>query len=93
MTCPPHPPWLVHSNYTWRRVLIFSRSQGPYSLRHEPSSRSRTLKLWFRIPLEALMSVCRQRPCGGLIPVQSVLLTKYTRRWIKWNSGQGPQRV
>jgi hypothetical protein len=22
MTCPPHPPWLDHSNYTWRRVQI-----------------------------------------------------------------------
>jgi hypothetical protein len=20
MPCPPHPPWLDHSNYTWRRV-------------------------------------------------------------------------
>jgi hypothetical protein len=22
MTCPSHPPWLVHSNYTWRRVQV-----------------------------------------------------------------------
>jgi hypothetical protein len=20
MSCPPHPPWLAHSNYTWRSV-------------------------------------------------------------------------
>jgi hypothetical protein len=20
MPCPSHPPWLDHSNYTWRRV-------------------------------------------------------------------------
>jgi hypothetical protein len=20
--CPPHPPWLDHSNYTWRRVQV-----------------------------------------------------------------------
>jgi hypothetical protein len=20
MSCPSHPPWLDHSNYTWRRV-------------------------------------------------------------------------
>jgi hypothetical protein len=20
--CPPHPPWLGHSNYTWRRVQV-----------------------------------------------------------------------
>jgi hypothetical protein len=27
MPCPPHPPGLVHSNYTWRRVNVtkFSR--------------------------------------------------------------------
>jgi hypothetical protein len=22
MPCPPHPPWLDHSNYTWRRVQV-----------------------------------------------------------------------
>jgi hypothetical protein len=21
-TCPSHPPWLDHSNYTWRRVQV-----------------------------------------------------------------------
>jgi hypothetical protein len=22
MPCPCHPPWLDHSNYAWRRVLV-----------------------------------------------------------------------
>jgi hypothetical protein len=22
MPCPPHPPWLYHFNYIWRRVLV-----------------------------------------------------------------------
>jgi hypothetical protein len=22
MPCPPHPPWLDHSNYTWRNVQV-----------------------------------------------------------------------
>jgi hypothetical protein len=22
MSCPSHPPWLDHSNYTWRRVQV-----------------------------------------------------------------------
>jgi hypothetical protein len=22
MTCPFHPPWLDHSNYTWRREQV-----------------------------------------------------------------------
>jgi hypothetical protein len=22
MPCPSHPPWLDHSNYTWRRVQV-----------------------------------------------------------------------
>jgi hypothetical protein len=22
MLCPFHPPWLDHSNYTWRRVQV-----------------------------------------------------------------------
>jgi hypothetical protein len=22
MPCIPHPPWLDHSNYTWRRVQV-----------------------------------------------------------------------
>jgi hypothetical protein len=22
MPCPSHPPWLHHSNYTWRRVQV-----------------------------------------------------------------------
>jgi hypothetical protein len=26
MPCPSHPPWLDHSNYTWRRVLPMSSS-------------------------------------------------------------------
>jgi hypothetical protein len=23
MPCPPHLPWLDHSNYTWRRVQVW----------------------------------------------------------------------
>jgi hypothetical protein len=34
------------------------RSQWPRGLRHEPSSPSRTLRSWVRIPLEAWISVC-----------------------------------
>jgi hypothetical protein len=26
MPCPSHPPWLDHSNCTWRRVFIWSSS-------------------------------------------------------------------
>jgi hypothetical protein len=25
MLCPSHPPWLDHSNYTWRRVQVTRR--------------------------------------------------------------------
>jgi hypothetical protein len=35
-----------------------SRSQWPRGLRHEPSSFSRTLGSWIRIPLKEWMSVC-----------------------------------
>jgi hypothetical protein len=24
MPCPPHLPWLDHSNYTWRRVQAYA---------------------------------------------------------------------
>jgi hypothetical protein len=34
------------------------RSQWPHSIRHELSSPAQTLGSWFRIPLEAWMSVC-----------------------------------
>jgi hypothetical protein len=26
MLCPPHPPWLDNSNYTWRRVQFMKRN-------------------------------------------------------------------
>jgi hypothetical protein len=26
MPCPFHPPWLDHSNYTWRRVQVMKRT-------------------------------------------------------------------
>jgi hypothetical protein len=39
-------------------VKINRRSQWPRGLRHEPSSPTRTLGSWVRIPLEAWMSVC-----------------------------------
>jgi hypothetical protein len=26
MPCPSHPPRLDHSNYTWRRVLVFEQN-------------------------------------------------------------------
>jgi hypothetical protein len=41
-----------------RPVTGGSPSQWPRSLRHELSSLSRTLGSWFRIPLNAWMSVC-----------------------------------
>jgi hypothetical protein len=55
------------------------RSEWPRGLRYELSSPVRTLGSWVRIPLKACMSmcafilclccsVCRQRPCDGLIP-------------------------
>jgi hypothetical protein len=56
------------------------RSQWPRGLSHELSSLARTLRSWVRIPLKAWMSVscaftlslcysvCRWRPCKGLIP-------------------------
>jgi hypothetical protein len=28
MPCPSHPPWLDHSNYTWRRVQVLSREHS-----------------------------------------------------------------
>jgi hypothetical protein len=52
---------------------ISGRSQWPRDLRHEQSSPARTLGWWVRISVKAWMrvcvySVCRQRPCNGLIP-------------------------
>jgi hypothetical protein len=56
------------------------RSQWPRSLRHELSSIAWTLGSWVRIPLKAWTSVlcafilclccslCKERPCDGLIP-------------------------
>jgi hypothetical protein len=55
------------------------RSQWPRGLRHEMFSLARTLGSCARIPLKAWMSVlcvfilclcsvCKQRPCDGLIP-------------------------
>jgi hypothetical protein len=25
MPCPPHPPWLDHSNYIWRIVQVMTK--------------------------------------------------------------------
>jgi hypothetical protein len=38
--------------------LKHCRSQWPHDVRHEPSLPARTLGLWVRIPLEALMFLC-----------------------------------
>jgi hypothetical protein len=35
MSCPPHPPWIDHSNFTCRRVEVSNVSQ-------------KTNKHWFR---------------------------------------------
>jgi hypothetical protein len=58
-------------------IYIYSRSQRPCGLRHELSSLAGTLGSWVQIPLKARMSVCafilclcsmcRYRPCDGLI--------------------------
>jgi hypothetical protein len=59
-----------------------SPSRWPRGLSHAPSSFARTLGSWVRIPLKAWMSVlcafilclccsvCRYKPCEGLIPRQ-----------------------
>jgi hypothetical protein len=28
MPCPSHPPWLYHSNFTWRRVKLWTELLG-----------------------------------------------------------------
>jgi hypothetical protein len=43
--------------------LIICRSQWPHGLRHELSSPAQTLEFWFRIPLDAWMSVCVYPMC------------------------------
>jgi hypothetical protein len=73
-----------------------SRSQWPRGLRNEPSSPSRTLGSWFRIPHEAWMSVCVYSVCvvlcvgsglaTGWSPVQGVLpgraIAQAVSRWL-----------
>jgi hypothetical protein len=27
MPCPPHPPWFYHSNYVWRGVQVYSKTE------------------------------------------------------------------
>jgi hypothetical protein len=39
-------------------MVVGCRSRWPRDLRDEPSSLSRTLRSWVRIPLKASMSVC-----------------------------------
>jgi hypothetical protein len=65
-------------------------------LRHEPSSSTRTLGSWVRIPFKAWMSVCVYSVCvvgSGLVPgrypAQGLLPTVYRIKKLK--SGQGPQ--
>jgi hypothetical protein len=32
MPCPSHPPWLYHSNYTWRKVQVMKLRNMNFSL-------------------------------------------------------------
>jgi hypothetical protein len=79
-------------------VWAMSRLQWPRDLTHEAPSPARILVSWFRIQIEAWMSVCRQRPCGGLIPsprspTDSVYIKKLKKRagpgWMDaWMDGR-----
>jgi hypothetical protein len=55
MPCPSHPPWLDHSNYTWRRVQVMKRcqSQWPRGLSLVVSSTARMLWSLVQIQLRA----------------------------------------
>jgi hypothetical protein len=54
-------------------------------IKHKSYSPTWTLGLWFRIPLQAWMSVFRQWPWDRLIPVQWMLPRVYRLR--NWRSG------
>jgi hypothetical protein len=80
-----------------------SRSQWTRGLRHKLSSLTLTLKSWVRIPLKAWISVlcafilclccsvCRQRPCDGLIP-RPRRPTDYVQDQETEKKGQGPTK-
>jgi hypothetical protein len=50
MPCPPHPPWLDHSNYTWRRVQVMKLLIMQFS----PTS-SHFISLWSKYLLNTLL--------------------------------------
>jgi hypothetical protein len=66
----------------WLISCSLSPSQRPRDLRHEMSSLARALGCGFESQSKQdclctfiLCSVCRQRPCDGLIPVKALLPT------------------
>jgi hypothetical protein len=81
---------ILTTTWWWRRI------QWPRGLRHEPSSPVRTLGPWFRIPLDAWMSVCVYSVCvvlcvgsgfvTGWAPVQGVQPTVYRIKKLKKRS-------
>jgi hypothetical protein len=44
MFCPSHPPWLDHSNYTWRRVQVMKLLFGPNILLNTLLSNTLSLR-------------------------------------------------
>jgi hypothetical protein len=50
MPCPSHPPWLDHSNYTWRRVQVMK-----LIMQFSPTS-SHFISLWFKYSPQHLFS-------------------------------------
>jgi hypothetical protein len=51
MPCPPHPPWLDNTNYTWRRVQVMKLLTMQFS----PTSNL-FIHLWCKCSLSTLFS-------------------------------------
>jgi hypothetical protein len=80
MPCPSHPPWLDHSNYTWRRVQVMKLEAPPYAvfsnlLSHHLSS----VQIFFSAP-------CSRTPeCerSSFTPIMVLVMQIINYRWNK----------
>jgi hypothetical protein len=68
----------VLSSDLYRIGLVYRRPQWSRRLKHEPSSPSRKLGSWVRIPLEAWMSVCDLFCVCVVLPVGIGLATDWS---------------
>jgi hypothetical protein len=48
MNCPPHPPWLDHSNYTWRRVRVMKLLIMQFSPTSCQLSKDKIIKMRYK---------------------------------------------